>query len=334
LDKEFAKKIGKSTGPIFKVKPVDFKAFSKSYGEKLERRSEKRRKEEKERKKKALQSINEDIIKNRNRLEQEQQQLMQRPSNSLIPPVRSTQTFEYTPLLNPNLPEGKPEIPIYQLDQYEQREIREQTQFLKLVKQYFEITYHDYFKYYPLPYPSSPLEISCFAQLMDNENRDMSDIAYIEADYEKCYTQKLISIKNLGRYDCWEDLPPEKWLEMCDKNDDEYDGTSPMYDYTTDKYMWNPVKVLSYNPENGRYKVRFVKTEKEVSRLSLLFKWENKDEFEYRKYLCEKRRNHVDQFILFSRYVDNVPKEIVSELCLEWEKKIERSQQYQRDLRH
>ena len=120
MNKEFAKKIGKSTGPIFKVKPVDFKAFSKSYGEKLERRSEKRRKEEKERKKKALQNINEDIIKNRNRLEQEQQQLLQRPSNSLIPPVRSTQTFEYTPLLNPNLPEGKPEIPIYQLDQYEQ----------------------------------------------------------------------------------------------------------------------------------------------------------------------------------------------------------------------
>ena len=323
MNKEFAKKIGKSTGPIFKVKPVDFKAFSKSYGEKLERRSEKRRKEEKERKKKALQNIKEDIIKNRNRLEQEQMQLMQRPSNSLIPPIHSTQTFEYTPLLNPNLPEGKPEVPIYQLDQYEQREIREHTQFLKLIKQYFEITYHDYFKYYVLPYPNSPLEISCFAQLMDNENRDMTDISYIEADYEKCYTQKLISIKNLGRYDCWEDLPPEKWLEMCDKNDDEYDGTSPMYDYTTDKYMWNPVKVLSYNPENGRYKVRFVKTEKEVSRLSLLFKWENKDEFEYRKYLCEKRRNHVDQFILFSRYVDNVPKEIVSELCLEWEKKIE-----------
>ena len=110
---------------------------------------------------------------------------------------------------------------------------------------------------------------------------------------------------------------------MCQKNEEEYDGTSPMYDHTTDKYMWNPVKVLNYNPETQRYKVRFVQTEKEVTRLSLLFKWENKTEFEFRKYLCEKRRNHVDQFILFTRYVDNVPTEIVSTLALEWEKKIE-----------
>ncbi len=81
------------------------------------------------------------------------------------------------------------------------------------------------------------------------------------------------------------------------KNEEEYDGTSPIYDHTKDKYMWNPDKVLNYNPETQRYKVIFVQTEKEVTRLSLLFKWENKAKFEFRKYLCEKRRNNVDQFI-------------------------------------
>lgn len=87
----------------------------------------------------------------------------------------------------------------------------------------------------------------------------MTNICYLESDYDKCYSSiKLINIKNLERYDCWEDKPPKKWFAICLNNEEEYDGTSPVYDHTTDKYIWNPVKVLKYNPEIQRYKVRFV----------------------------------------------------------------------------
>ena len=307
MNKKFEKKLGKSKDPIFKIKNVDFHALSQKIAQDLEQKSKKNREEEKERRKKATNSITKPkaLMPVTEKVEENQ-----------TVPISSTQIFKYNP---------KPEsTPIYLLGHHEQREKRETNQIMSLVKQYYHIDLLEYFKYYRTPYPKEPLRISCFEEFMDNENRDMTNICYLEADYDKCYSSiKLINIKNLGRYDCWEDKPPEEWFAMCQKNEEEYDGTSPMYDHTTDKYMWNPVKVLNYNPETQRYKVRFVQTEKEVTRLSLLFKWENKTEFEFRKYLCEKRRNHVDQFILFTRYVDNVPTEIVSTLALEWEKKIE-----------
>ena len=310
MNKKFEKKLGKSKEPIVKIKSVDFHALSRKYEHELEKKSKKKREEEKERKKKAFISITK--IKNNNPPVTNAQP----NDNTGIIPISSTVTFKYNP--------KEESTPLYLLGQHEQREKREKAQIMSLIKQYFFIDLLEFFKYYKTPYPKEPLKISCFEELMDNENRDMTNICYLEADYDKCYSSlKLINIKNLGRYDCWEDRPPEEWFAMCQKNDEEYDGTSPMYDHTTDKYMWNPVKVLNYNPETQRYKVRFVQTEKEVTRLSLLFKWENKAEFEFRKYLCEKRRNHVDQFILFTRYVDNVPTEIVSTLSLEWEKKIE-----------
>ena len=307
MNKKFEKKLGKSKDPIFKIKNIDFHAYSQKIAQELEQKSKKNREEEKERRKKATNSITKPkaLMPVTEKVEENQ-----------AAPVSSTQIFKYNP---------KPEsTPIYLLGHHEQREKRETNQIMSLMKQYYHIDLLEYFKYYRTPYPREPLRISCFEEFMDNDNRDMTNICYLEADYDKCYSSiKLINIKNLGRYDCWEDKPPEEWFAMCQKNEEEYDGTSPMYDHTTDKYMWNPVKVLNYNPETQRYKVRFVQTEKEVTRLSLLFKWENKTEFEFRKYLCEKRRNHVDQFILFTRYVDNVPTEIVSTLALEWEKKIE-----------
>ena len=307
MNKKFEKKLGKSKDPIFKVKNVDFHALSQKIAQELEQKSKKNREEEKERRKKATNSITKpkSLLPVTEKIEVNQ-----------VAPVTSTQTFKYNP--------KEESTPIYLLGHHEQREKRETNQIMSLVKQYYHIDLLEYFKYYRTPYPKEPLRISCFEEFMDNDNRDMTNICYLEADYDKCYSSiKLINIKNLGRYDCWEDKPPEEWFAMCQKNEEEYDGTSPMYDHTTDKYMWNPVKVLNYNPETQRYKVRFVQTEKEVTRLSLLFKWENKAEFEFRKYLCEKRRNHVDQFILFTRYVDNVPTEMVSTLALEWEKKIE-----------
>ena len=307
MNKKFEKKLGKSKDPIFKVKNVDFHALSLKIAQELEQKSKKNREEEKERRKKATNSI----TKAKNLVP-----VTEKAEENQLAPVTSTQTFKYNP--------KEESTPIYLLGHHEQREKRETNQIMSLVKQYYHIDLLKFFKYYRTPYPREPLRISCFEEFTDNENKDMTNICYLEADYDKCYSSiKLINIKNLGRYDCWEDKPPEEWFAMCQKNEEEYDGTSPMYDHTTDKYMWNPVKVLNYNPETQRYKVRFVQTEKEVTRLSLLFKWENKAEFEFRKYLCEKRRNHVDQFILFTRYVDNVPTDIVSTLALEWEKKIE-----------
>jgi hypothetical protein len=49
--------MGRGTGPILKIKRVDFHELSKQIGQKLEKRSEKHRAEEKERKRKANQSI-------------------------------------------------------------------------------------------------------------------------------------------------------------------------------------------------------------------------------------------------------------------------------------
>ena len=315
MNKKFERKLGKSKDPIVKIKNVDFHALSKQMEKDLERKSEKRRQEEKERKRKALHSITKKNNKQENLMSVSENKKNSSEAENHTMPVSSTITFNYAP------PEDT--VPIYLLGQHEQREKREKSQIMSLIKQYFSVDLLEFFHYYKTPYPKEPLKISCFEELMDNENRDMTNIYYLENDYENCYSTKLANIKNLGRYDCWEDKPPEEWFAMCKENEDEYDGTSPMYDHTTDRYMWNPVKVLSYNPETQRYKVRFVKTEKEVTRLSLLFKWENRTEFEFRKYLCEKRRNHVDQFILFTRYVDNVPTEIVSTLSLEWAKKIE-----------
>jgi len=73
-----------------------------------------------------------------------------------------------------------------------------------------------------------------------------------------------------------------------------------------------------------KYKVIFLHSDqiKYVSRLSLLFFNENRAEFEYRKYLCEKRRSNVDEFLLFTRYVDNIPDNLISKLQTSWEKKL------------
>ena len=56
------------------------------------------------------------------------------------------------------------------LGQHEQREKREKAQIMSLIKQYFFIDLLEFFKYYKTPYPKEPLKISCFEELMDNEN--------------------------------------------------------------------------------------------------------------------------------------------------------------------
>ena len=59
---------------------------------------------------------------------------------------------------------------------------------------------------------------------------------------------------------------------------------------------------------------------KYVSRLSLQFFSENQKEFEFRKDICERRRTHVDEFLMLTRYTDNVPLNKVQQLSNQVEK--------------
>lgn len=306
MSTKYAQLMGKSKDPIVKFVGIDVKKYSEQLEKMNKLRSQKQREAELNRK----QKLSKVKIIRRNRSSESHKS--QSPPKALVPSSPTqTVTFDYS------VKDPKP--PDYLLEKHEERELKEQLEVLKLVKQYFEITFHPFHKWYKTPYFKKALEITCFDQFSE----DTSNIDYLEEDYANCYNVPLLTIKNLGRYDCWEDLPPEKWLEMCQKNQEEYDGTSPMYDYANDKFMWNYVNVQGFDKEKLKYKVKFFHTEKEVSRLSLLFRWENQEEFDYRKYLCEKRRNRVDQFILFTRYVDNIPTEIIAPLNFDWEKRIE-----------
>ena len=205
MNKKFEKKLGKSKDPIVKIKNRDFHALSRQIEQELERKSKKKREEEKERKKKAFNSITK-----KNKIQAPVTE-NQRNEDTYTMPISKTITFNYN---------AKEDLtPIYMLGQHEQREKRERAQIMSLIKQYYYIDLLEFFKYYRTPYPKEPLKISCFEELMDNENRDMTNICYLEADYDKCYSSiKLINIKNLGRYDCWEDRPPEEWFALCQKN--------------------------------------------------------------------------------------------------------------------
>ena len=297
MNTKYAQLMGKSKDPIVKFIGIDVKKYSEQLEKKNKLRAQKQREAELNRK----QKLSKVKIIRRNRSSESHKS--QSPPKALVPSSPTqTVTFDFS------VKDPKP--PDYLLEKHEERELKEQLEVLKLVKQYFEITFHPFHKWYQTPYFKKALEITCFDQFSE----DTSNIDYLEEDYSNCYNVPLLTIKNLGRYDCWEDMPPERWLEMCQKNQEEYDGTSPMYDYANDKFMWNYVNVQGFDKEKLKYKVKFFHTEKEVSRLSLLFRWENQEEFDYRKYLCEKRRNRVDQFILFTRYVDNVPAEIIAPL--------------------
>jgi hypothetical protein len=287
---------------------VNIKQFSKKLEESLKQKSQQSREAELKRKSN-FPKLNQN---KRNRsLDSHRSQSPIKESFAQSP----TKTISYSYSVEPSPP--------MTLEIHEKRERKEHLEVLKLIKQYYDISFHPFHKYYETPYFKKPYSISCFEQF----NEDTTNIDYLEQDYSNCYITPLLSIKNLGRYDCWEDLPPEVWMEKCMKNhedvDSEYDGTSPMYDYANDKFLWNYVTVLSYDPAKLKYRVKFLHTEKDVSRLSLMFRWEDQNEFDYRKFLCEKRRARVDQFNLFTRYVDNVPTELVAPLNFDWQKKIE-----------
>jgi hypothetical protein len=204
-----------------------------------------------------------------------------------------------------------------------QREKKERLDNLKLNRQFFNINYRPFHMFYITPYKKEPFEISCLKKFSE----DKTNIELLEQDYLECYEEPLTSIKNLGRYDCWEDETPEALMERCRKITEESHGEkehgkSPMYDSKKEEYIWNNAFVLDYYPETKKYKIKFSFTTKEVPRLSLYFLWEDQDEFRYRKFLCTERRENVDQFLLFTRYVDNVPDNIITPLSYDWQNKI------------
>ena len=59
-----------------------------------------------------------------------------------------------------------------------------------------------------------------------------------------------------------------------------------------------------------------------VPRLSILFNNEKEDDLRQRKEICEKRRKNVEDTLLFTRYISNVPLSKISNLPQKWEKKL------------
>jgi hypothetical protein len=82
---------------------------------------------------------------------------------------------------------------------------------------------------YVTPYHKPKLQISCFSENSSLQT-NLEETEQLENDYLNCYDKPLLSIKNLGRYDCWEDKDWNEWVEICKQNTKEYDGISPMYE--------------------------------------------------------------------------------------------------------
>ena len=75
------------------------------------------------------------------------------------------------------------------------------------------------------------LEITCFNQdsLLNSTAKHQTDL--LEQDYLDVYPMPLLSIKNLARFDCWEDKPPVEWLKNCRENTEKsYDGLSRVFE--------------------------------------------------------------------------------------------------------
>jgi hypothetical protein len=100
----------------------------------------------------------------------------------------------------------------------------------------------------------------------------------------------LLPVKALLRYDTWsDDHTPQEWIARCQEHPDTYHGISPFFE--NGEYSWKPVKVLSYNEAQRKFKVQVGETSqtKMVTRLSLLFYEEDPDKFRQRVTECKER---------------------------------------------
>jgi dynein heavy chain len=336
------KKMGKSKEPILKIKTQDFKKLSAQFEEEAKRQSEKKKLDSKKRKIEMMGKYDVDLgggsshyanhhlnqhSPYRNRSSDNEKSLIQNSKEStvniipvkfkLVNPVEKMKE-ERRKMKQKTAEELKEESG---KRENKQREEKEKEQIMVLVKEYLDYYTVPYHYFYRTPYSKTKIHISCFKE--DSVSPvPTDDNQLLESDYARCYDVTLISIKNLARYDCWEDTDPEEWIRLCNENTKEYDGISPLYE--NNEYVWKFVKVVEYDPSQMRYKIIFVHSDhpKFVSRLSLLFFCENKKEFDYRKFLCEQRRSSVDEYLLFTRYLDAVPLELISSFSPKWERKI------------
>lgn len=112
--------------------------------------------------------------------------------------------------------------------------------------------------------------------------------------------------RQLTRYDTWEnDLSPEEWVRRCLESGKSANATSPVYNGET--YVWQPVKVLSYDGEKKKYRITVLENgqEKLVTRLALMFYDEDKKAFSERLKQCRERRDNVESELRFQDYVDS-----------------------------
>lgn len=110
-------------------------------------------------------------------------------------------------------------------------------------------------------------------------------LAILDKEYEifRPTDPPMLPVKALTRYDTWDtDHTPAEWLARCQAHPNEYHGISPVFD--KGEYGWKPVKVISYDEKERKYKVQVGETTqtKMVTRLSLLFYDEDPDAFKQR----------------------------------------------------
>lgn len=209
---------------------------------------------------------------------------------------------------------------------YNERVKKEETEIFQLLYHFKEYYFRQFHFFYDYPYKKVKLQISCF-----KENEELRDNPfesdYLENDYLSVYKEiKLLSIKNLQRYDCWQDKSPQEWIDYCKLQNRENDGRSPTY--YEGSYLLSPVKVDFYDEEQMKFQVTFTKfkdSKKFVQRLAIHFYDEDFSEWKYRKFLCEQRRDKIDDLILLTRYIDNVPLNLISVLS---EKTVEKIRKY------
>eukprot|EP01022_Parablepharisma_sp_SALTPOND_P021165 TRINITY_DN4086_c0_g1_i1.p1 TRINITY_DN4086_c0_g1~~TRINITY_DN4086_c0_g1_i1.p1 ORF type:complete len:4151 (+),score=615.43 TRINITY_DN4086_c0_g1_i1:13469-25921(+) len=121
--------------------------------------------------------------------------------------------------------------------------------------------------------------------------------------------------RQLISYDTWtSDLSPEVWVERCRSSSQPAHGVSPVYDGTG--YMWQPVKILGYEPSCKKFRVVVIETgqEKLVARLSLMFYEEDHELFNARLQECRERRENVEGELRFQNYVDSLPSGLVTHI--------------------
>jgi len=125
--------------------------------------------------------------------------------------------------------------------------------------------------------------------------------------------------KNLSEFDLYEDTKtPQEWLDECKKSDSEIHGYTIIY--INNKYEWNPCSIITYIEETKRYRVKVLSNGfiKDVTRLSLRFASENKQQFDKRvkltKQLREEYESNYKLSLLISRVTNDAYYTISKEL--------------------